>query len=63
MDDNIINFSPLRSRRRGVPPGEQALSDAVYAAMQTALDNGLTASQVIGVLHFVVENLTRSASE
>lgn len=47
----------------GIDPGEQALHDRLHDAVQKALDEGLTAAQIVGILYLAMRRFSEQADE
>lgn len=46
-----------------VHPGEQALYDGLAHSVQMALDDGLTAAQIVGILYLAMRRFSEQADE
>lgn len=47
----------------GIDPGEQTLYDGLTRSVQNALDEGLTAAQIVGILYLAMRRFSEQADE
>ena len=62
-DDNVIEIRRYLPVNENVHPGEQTLHDDLARAVTLAIEDGLTAAQIVGILYFVTRRFSEQADE
>ena len=59
----VVEISDYLPDDENIHPGEQSFHDGLARSVQMALDDGLTAAQIVGVLYLVMRRFSEQADE